>query len=289
MSPMRRIAEAARRVPEVQDINVSDSPRDPTNVNIVEQETEGQDIMLESSQTIGEVIPSTVGQQTGVRDDTIKEPRMVEECVPLLNGGPPTSRGEHITPTINNVATSTFVTTTTTVPRESMSLPSTPQVSSTGIEEGVSLHGPICLPDEDPHITCSICNIVHCMIHNPRHHYCMDCGQRLMGPHICPNETEHSDPTRTQTSTMTRRTQPIPVDNGRTHFSGAFFAPFATSCHTLPTYDEAILSDQGITARALVVPGVHNVLHEIGYSSDPEEARIHFELTPPSRYVRSRE
>ena len=48
MSPMR-ITEAAHRVPEVQDINISDSPRDPTNVNIVEQETEGWDIMLESS------------------------------------------------------------------------------------------------------------------------------------------------------------------------------------------------------------------------------------------------
>ena len=170
-----------------------------------------------------------------------------------------------------------------------MSLPSTPQVSSTGIEEGVSLHGPICLPEEDPHIMCSICNIVDCMIHNPRHYYCIDCGQRLMGPHICPNETEHSDPTRTQTSTMTRRTQLIPVDNGRTHFSGTFFVPHATSCHALPTYDEAILSDQGITARARMVPDVHNVLHPIDYSSDPEEARIHFELTPPSRYVRSHE
>ena len=245
MSPMRRVAEAARRVPEVQDINISDSPRDPTDINIVEQEIEGQDIILESSQTIREVIPSNVEQQTGVRDDTIREPRIVEEHVSLLNGGPPTSREEHRTTTINTAATSTFVTTTAIVPRESMSLPSTPQVSSTGIEEGVSLHEPICLPEEDPQITCSICNIVVCMIHNPRHRYCMDCGQRLMGPHICPNETEHSDSTRTQTSTMTRRTQPTPMDNGRTHFSGAFLAPFATSCHTLPTYDEAILKRLG--------------------------------------------
>ena len=99
----------------------------------------------------------------------------------------------------------------------------------------------------------------------------------------------HSDPTRTQTSTMTRRTQPIPVDDGRTHFSGTFFVLHATSCHTLPTYDEAILSDQGITARAQMVPDIHNLLHQIDYSSDPEEARIHFELTPPSRYIRSRE
>ena len=249
MSPMRRVAEAACRVPEVQDMNIFESPRDPTDINIVEQETEGQDIILESSQTIREVIPSNVEQQTGVRDDTIREPRMVEEHVPLLNGGPPMSREEHRITTTNTAATSTFKTTTATVPREAMSLPSTPQVSSTGIEEGVSLHGPFCLPEEDPQITCSICNIVDCMIHNPRHHYCMDCHQRLMRPHICPNETEHSEPYRTQTSTMTRRTQPTPMDNGRTHFCGSFLAPFTTPCHALPTYDEAILSDQGMTAR----------------------------------------
>ena len=197
MSPMRRVAETAHRVPEVQDINISDSPRDSTNINIMEQETEGWDIILESSQTIREVIPSNVEQQTGVRNDTIREPRMVEEYVPMLNGGPPTSREEHRSTTINTAATSTFVTTIATVPRESISLPTTPQVSSTGIEEGVLHHEPICLPEEDPQITCSICNIVDCMIHNPRHRYCMDCGQRLIGPHICPNETEHSDPTRT--------------------------------------------------------------------------------------------
>ena len=118
----------------------------------------------------------------------------MEEHVPLLNGEPPTSREEHRTTTINTTATTTFVTTTATVPRESMPLPSTPQVSSTGIEEGVSLHGTICLHEEDPHITCSICNIVDCMIHNPSHRYCIDCGQRSMGTHVCPNETEHSDP-----------------------------------------------------------------------------------------------
>ena len=197
MSPMRRVAEAAHRVPEVWDINISESPRNPTDTNIVEQENEGWDIILEPSPTTEGVLTSAVGQQTGMRDDTIGEPRMVEEQIPLLNGGPPTSREEHRTTTMNTAATITFVTTTATVPRESVSSPSTPQVSSTGIEEGVSLHGTICLPEEDPHLTCSICNIVDCMIHNPRHRYCIDCGQRLMGPHVCPNETEHSDPART--------------------------------------------------------------------------------------------
>ena len=288
MSPMIRVAEAAHRVPEVQDINITESLRDPTDINIMAQENEEWNIISEPSQPI-EDLPSTVEQQTGVKDDTIREPRMVEEHVPLLNGGPPTSREEHRTTIINTAATATLVTTTTTIPRESISLLSTPQVSSTGIEEGVSLHAPICLPEKDPPITCSVCNIVDCMIHNPRHHYCIDCGQRLMGPHVCPNETEHSDPTRTQISTMTRRTQPTQSDNRRTHISGAFLTPFETSYHDLPTYDEAILSDQGITARTRIAPDVRNVWHHIDYSSDPEEARIHFELTSPSRHIRGQE
>ena len=249
MSPMRRVAEAARRVPEVQDINITKMPRDPTDTNIMEQENEGWDIIPELSQPIEEVLPSAVGQQTSVRDDTIREPGMVVEHVPLLNGGPPTSREEHRTTMISTPATTTFATTTTTIPRESVSLSSTPQVSSTGMEEGVPLHRPIRLTEEDPQITCSICNIVDCMIHNPRHHYCMDCGQRLMGPHVCPNKNEHSDPTRTQISTMTRRTQPTQIEDRRTHITGALLAPLETSYHDLPTYDEAILSDQGITAR----------------------------------------
>ena len=59
---------------------------------------------------------------------------MVVEHVPLLNGGPPTSREEHRTTIISTAAT-TLVPTTASIPRESVSLSS--QVSSTGIEEGV--------------------------------------------------------------------------------------------------------------------------------------------------------
>ena len=221
MSPMRRVAEVALRVPEVQDINITEIPRDPTNTNIMEQENEGRDIIPETSPPIEEVLPLAVQPQTSVRDNTIREPEMVVEHMPLLNGGPPTPREEHRTTLRCTVATKTFATTTATIPRESVSVSSTPQVSSTGIEEGVPLYRHICLPEEDPQITCSICNIVDCMIHNPRHCYCMDCGQRLMGLHVCPNETEHSDPTRTQISTMTRRTQQTQIEDRRTHISGA--------------------------------------------------------------------
>ena len=131
MSPIRTVAEAACRVPEVQDINITEIPRDPTDTNIMEQENEGQDIIPELSQPIEEVLPLAVGQQTSVRDDTIQEPEMVVEHVPLLNGGPPTSRGEYRTTIISTVATTTFASTAATIPRESVSLSFTPQVSST--------------------------------------------------------------------------------------------------------------------------------------------------------------
>ena len=88
---------------------------------------------------------------------------------------------------------------------------------------------------------------------------------------------------------MTRRMRPTQSDNGRTCISGASVAPFETSYHDLPTYDETIFSDQAITVRSRIAPGVLNVLHHIDYSSDPEEARIHFELTFPSRHIRSHE
>ena len=54
-------------------------------------------------------------------------------------------------------------------------------------------------------------------------------------------------------------------------------------------YAEAITSDQGIIMQTRIAPETQNVLHHIDYSSDPEEARIHFELTSPIRRVRSRE
>ena len=161
------------------------------------------------SQPIEETLLSTVEQRASVREDTIREPEVMVEHTALLNGGPPTSQEESRTTIASTVATATFATTTGTIPMESVSLSSTPQVSSTGMEEGIPLNRPICLTEQDPQITCSICNIIDCMIHNPRHHYCMDCGQRLMGPHVCPNETEHSDPSRTQNPTRTSRTQAI--------------------------------------------------------------------------------
>ena len=64
---------------------------------------------------------------------------------------------------------------------ETVSISSTPPVSSTGVEERMPLNDPICLTEEDPQIRCAVCNTIDCMMHNPRHQYCMDCGQRLFG------------------------------------------------------------------------------------------------------------
>ena len=77
---------------------------------------------------------------------------------------------------------------TTTI--EAASILSTPQVSSTGIRERASTMRQIYLPEEDPQISCPVCEVIDFMIHNPRHRYCMNCGQRLLGPHACQNERE---------------------------------------------------------------------------------------------------
>ena len=47
MSPMRRVAEAARRVPDVQDINIEETPREPPNINVTDQWSEERDFIPE--------------------------------------------------------------------------------------------------------------------------------------------------------------------------------------------------------------------------------------------------
>ena len=91
-------------------------------------------------------------------------------------------------------STTTLMTTMGTTTIESASIPSTPQVSFTGTGERTPTMRPIFLPEEDPQIPCPVCEVIDCMIHNPRHQYCMNCGQRLLGLHACPNETEHPEP-----------------------------------------------------------------------------------------------
>ena len=155
------------------------------------------DVTPELNQSIGDNIPSTIEQPLNERENTSRDPEVVAEHVSLLNGGPPISQQEIVTPmTTTGTATSTTAP-TGPISTEAVSVSSTPPVSSTGMEERMPLNYPICLTEEDPQIRCTVYNTTDCMMHNPRHQYCMDCGQRLIGPHICSNQTEHIDTSRT--------------------------------------------------------------------------------------------
>ena len=170
--------------------NLPDTP-------INDQWDDSIDVTPESNQPIGDNIPSTMEQPLNKRENTIRDPEVVTEHIPLLNGGPSTSQQETVTlMTTMGTATSTAAP-TGPISTEAVSISSIPPVSSTGTEGRITLNDPICLMEEDPQIRCTVCNTTDCMVHNPRHRYCMDCGQRLMGPHTCSNQTEHLDTSRT--------------------------------------------------------------------------------------------
>ena len=203
MSPMRRLAEAVCRVPSVQDINIEGTMENLPDTPINDQWDDSIEATPELNQPMENNIPSTVEQPLNERENTIRDPEVVVECVPLLNGGPPTSQQDVVTP-----ITTTETMTSTTVPTEpifmeAVSISSTPPVSSTGVDERIPLTDPICLTAKDPQIRCTVCNTIDCMVHNPRHRYCMDCGQRLLGPHICSNRIEHTDTSRPQNTIRT--------------------------------------------------------------------------------------
>ena len=127
--------------------------------------------------------PTTRELYSNQWEDNNREPEIIMECVPLLNGGPPTSQNEPETiPGSVVEPTTTPITTTGTTTAESASIPSTPQVSSTGIGERASTLRPIYLPEEDPPTPCPVCEVIDCMIHNLRHRYCMNCGKGCWDP-----------------------------------------------------------------------------------------------------------
>ena len=149
----------------------------------------------------------------------------------------------------------------------------------------------------------------------------------LLGPHAFPNEKDHLEPPIVQHPIPIDATGPTEPVQRRAHFPGDPLllpddtdvesfremvlnsthmlnmdfvtrpvppippptVPSRSSLAELPTYDEAITSDQGITTQARIAPRTQNVLSHTDYSSDPEEARIHFELMSPTRRMRSRD
>ena len=142
--------------------NLPDTP-------INDQWSDNIDIIPELNQPIGDNIPSTIEQPLNERENTIREPEVVAEHASLLNGGPPNSQQETMT-TMTTTGTATPTTAPTgPVSTEAVSISSTPPVSSTDVEERIPLNEPICLPEEDPQIRCSVCNTTDCMVHSPRH------------------------------------------------------------------------------------------------------------------------
>ena len=66
-----------------------------------------------------------------------------------------------------------------------------------------------------------------------------------------------------------------------------FSVPSEAFHNVLPIYEEAVTPDPDLPTRRRLIPNMQNVLQQIDYSSDPKEARIHFEILSPTRPLRS--
>ena len=201
MSPMRRVAEAAQHVPEAV---YSDSKTQNRSSQIVatipeEQQRDQSGILpqgefqdMERGDSLQQQ-PNTVSPLDIGDDWETAEPVIIPVSEPVLNGGPPR---HNRTPTPIHTETSGRE-------REERISPSPQREDSLSTEDQriqtiQDSHEVIAvLPSEDPHIPCSVCEVIDCMIHNPHHRYCMNCGRRLLGPHICPNVVQ--DQRRPQT------------------------------------------------------------------------------------------
>ena len=170
MSPIRRVAEAARGTPEAQYTDNMEAPRDSHKMVDTRHIDEERNSTPRQIPQTERNIPTTSEQHSNQWEDDNREPEVIVEHVPLLNGGPSNSWSERETSSeAARIITTTPVVTMRTTPIEAVSISSTPQVSSTGMEERIPTTRPICLPEEGPQISCPVCDIVDCTIHNPRH------------------------------------------------------------------------------------------------------------------------
>ena len=121
---------------------------------------------------------------TNFRDDLeTEEPVIIPVSEPVLNGGPPICNRTP-TPIPMEPPGREREERISISPRREDPLSTENQRTETAQD---SCEVTSVLPSEDLHIPCSVCEVIDCMIHNPCHRYCMDCGCRLLGPHICPN------------------------------------------------------------------------------------------------------
>ena len=190
MSPKRRVAEAAQHVPEAVYSDAETQNRSPPMVTTIPEERQrnqssispqGEPQNMERGDSLQQQF-NTVSP-TNFRDDwEIEEPVIIPVSEPVLNGGPPVcNRTPTPIPTEPPGGERERILIS---PRREEPLFTEKQRMETAQDshEVTSV-----LPSKDLHIPCSICEVIDCMIHNPHHRYCMDCGRRLLGPHICPN------------------------------------------------------------------------------------------------------
>ena len=185
------MAEAAQHVPEaVYSESETQNRSSPIVTTIPEEQQRDQSIILPQGEfqdmERGDSLqqqPNTVSP-TNIGDDwETAEPVIIPVSEPVLNGGPPM---HNRTPTPIHMETHGRE-------REERISPSPQREDSLSTEDQRietiqdSREVILVLPSEDPHIPCSVCEVIDCMIHNPHHRYCMNCGRRLLGPHICPN------------------------------------------------------------------------------------------------------
>ena len=188
MSPMRRVAQAAQHVPEaVYSDSETQNRSSPIVTTISEEQQRDQSNILPQGEFQNMERGDSLQQQLNtvspmnIEDDwETAEPVIIPVSEPVLNGGPPmckrTPTAIHMEPPGREREERISLS-----PRREDSLPTENQRMQDS-HEVISM-----LPSEDPHIPGSICEVIDCMIHNPHHRYCMDCGHRLLGPHVCPN------------------------------------------------------------------------------------------------------
>ena len=293
--------------------NIPDTP-------VNDQWDDSIEVTPELNPPIDNRIPSNINPSLHERENTSGDPIVVVEHVPLLNGGPSISQQDVVDPIPTTGTITSTMAPAEPILAETVSIPSTPPDTSMDMTERVPLTEPICLTAEDPQIRWTVCNTIDCMIHNPRHRYCMDCGQRLLGPHVCSNRIERTTVAIPHNTIGTDERRPIGTENNNpevlllrhyepnmgvledrvsgnnpliprgmvTRQMPPSSAPSEMCHHDLPTYEETITPGPEVPIHTRILPNEQDILHCNDYSSDPDKARIHFEILSPTRPSRSR-
>ena len=135
MSPMRRIAEAVRRVPSVQDVDVVTTRENVPETSVNNQWDDGIDVTPELDTQTNSRMPSILNYSTLERVDVNVEPVIVAEHVPLLNGGPSSPQQHVVNPTTTTETIASRSIPTEPVPTEIVSRPPTLPETSTNTTE----------------------------------------------------------------------------------------------------------------------------------------------------------